>query len=519
MTIRSRLLSLLLPPIIAFVALIGVFFYYNWYKEILRSARESLKAVVVSSSHCLSAQKVSWLIEHAQEPGVINSPIYRHYHKMLHEIKEQLSLSNIGLLQVLPVKKGEPILLDRGLSDTNHIFDGQNQLDAYRQVYLLDATEPLEEDVKTPSHHPGEQDFSETDERIVYQTKEAFITPIYTSRDTKERFLTGYAPIMNADGEVIALLAADMSLRVIDAKLTDALLMIGLASFFGIALVVLTLIWVANKISRPVSLLKNSALSIAAGEYGKAIQVSGPTEIVELANTFSTMSECLKETITRLRESAAARERLYGEYECSLLLQHHMFQKVVDEFRDRHVKLRALKANAPNSSQGLLLRIDRDKRQGVTFSVSESKEKGFKGLFHLLRDVSSASRSYPHLQMTIHPEYKHLSYEAHGMDPPIVWSLERKEALTFEDGQLELEGEALLFIYNSGLKQMLSSREAISQWLTRILRHFGSEGLELFVTMLHNEINFMTQYQSLTQNLAILCVHLTKTKARELTES
>ena len=43
------------------------------------------------------------------------------------------------------------------------------------------------------------------------------------------------------------------------------------------------------------------------------------------------MSECLLENINRLTDNSLLRERMYGEYECSMLLQHMMLQKNIDD--------------------------------------------------------------------------------------------------------------------------------------------------------------------------------------------
>ncbi len=72
-----------------------------------------------------------------------------------------------------------------------------------------------------------------------------------------------------------------------------SLLLIVVFAALTILLMVASLFIVANKIARPVQKLNNSALAIAAGQYGESIQVKGPKEIVELANTLNTMSECL----------------------------------------------------------------------------------------------------------------------------------------------------------------------------------------------------------------------------------
>ena len=89
---------------------------------------------------------------------------------------------------------------------------------------------------------------------------------------------------------------------------------------------------IADHISKPVRQLNRAALEIAAGDYEANIRVEGPKEIMELAHTLNTMSQCLVEHMSRLKESSLIRERMYGEYECSLLLQYYMLQHVIEDF-------------------------------------------------------------------------------------------------------------------------------------------------------------------------------------------
>lgn len=106
--------------------------------------------------------------------------------------------------------------------------------------------------------------------------------------------------------------------------------------------VILIVFLVADHMSQMVRKLNQAALEIAAGNYETDIQVEGPKEIIELAHTLRTMSECLVEQMSRLRETSLIRERMYGEYECSLLLQYYMLEKVIEEFHHSHVRLRLI---------------------------------------------------------------------------------------------------------------------------------------------------------------------------------
>ena len=142
-----------------------------------------------------------------------------------------------------------------------------------------------------------------------------------------------------------------------------------LGFFITLLLITVTVFVIADRISKPVRQLNQAAMEIAAGDYEANIEVKGPKEIVELAHTLNTMSECLVEHMSRLRESSVVRERMYGEYECALLLQHYMLQKVIEEFH--HASLRMVLISVPLSplQKGLFLKTDSSRFGRFNFNI------------------------------------------------------------------------------------------------------------------------------------------------------
>ena len=128
--------------------------------------------------------------------------------------------------------------------------------------------------------------------RLASISKDLHLTPIYESPQG-EKLMTGYAPIYDRFGHLMGLMAADINVNLINEKFRESLFLIILSAGLTILIMIATLFMIANKISRPVQKLNNSALAIAAGQYGESIAADGPREIAELANTLNTMSECL----------------------------------------------------------------------------------------------------------------------------------------------------------------------------------------------------------------------------------
>jgi HAMP domain-containing protein len=153
-----------------------------------------------------------------------------------------------------------------------------------------------------------------------------------------------------------------------------------IGSFMTFLLVIGTVFIIADRISKPVRQLNRAALAIAAGNYEANIQVEGPKEIMELAHTLNTMGQCLVEHISRLKESSLIRERMYGEYECSLLLQYYMLQKVIEDFSNPHLSVRLVSIPQSPLQKGLFLKMDRLSESELTLTLFESQEQGFAGL-------------------------------------------------------------------------------------------------------------------------------------------
>lgn len=94
---------------------------------------------------------------------------------------------------------------------------------------------------------------------------------------------SGYAPIRNAAGHVVAMAGADVEISVIRAKSRAALfasIVIGVGSLVAAGLVSFR---VARTLTRPLQELKESALWIAAGHYGVALTAGGTREVSALA--------------------------------------------------------------------------------------------------------------------------------------------------------------------------------------------------------------------------------------------
>jgi len=263
---------------------------------------------------------------------------------------------------------------------------------------------------------------------------------------------------------------------------------------------------VANTISKPMQKLKNSALVIAAGDYEENIAIQGPREIVDLANTLNTMRECLQENLSRFREISAARERMYGEYECSLLLQHHMLEKVVEGYHNPHLEVRTLKVTS-SKPHGLFLLLKLLSNGNTEISLSEASEKGFLGMYQLLTESLPNSKSFWLNAAII--QNTSLQYTLQNMPNPLVWSIKEGRIKEDQNGTIALEPNDLIFLVNRGFTKHFEDPNHIKTWFSKVLRHFAAEGLDLLTTMLNHELAFLAKKQHIDLDIHILCFKVT----------
>lgn len=486
MTIRSRLLLLLLPALTALVAFIALFFYYNWSEEILNGFKTRLQSVVIATAQSIDPTEIEWISNHLADTSLKSSSRYQTYRKTLVHLKRQLPVDNLYIIRI----EADP-----------------EEPGSYRQVFLLDASH-LNESL---TYSPGDTDYSETEEHRLYFTKKSFVTPIYESRKTKERFMSAYAPILNSQGSVIALLGADVTTKEIDRKLNNALIMIGIGAFVTVLMAVATVSIVAYRISKPVQQLNQAALDIAAGNYDADIHVKGPREIMELANTFNTMNECLVENMSRLKESSLIRERMYGEYECALLLQYYMLKKVVEDFNHPCLQMGLTSVNFANRMTGILLNVENHENRGLTLSLIEAESPGFEGLYELCKHGMLPIRNqkdFPFIECSFSHHATILRTRLSHLLPPLVWSMASQQFINSQNSEFTLSNRDMVFIYNSDLIDYFQTEERIASWLEKILRHFAEDGLDTIQTMLTNELTFLSKRETLKKNFQIVILQM-----------
>lgn len=261
---------------------------------------------------------------------------------------------------------------------------------------------------------------------------------------------------------------------------------------------------IANRISRPVHQLKHAALEIAAGQYGDSIRVDGPAEISELSNTLNVLSECLNEQINRVKETSLQREKMYGEYECAILLQHLMLQKNIDNCNSEWVAAKAISVFSP-TPKGLYLDFPKlDDPNLFQIQLIEAKEEGLEGIYALL----TRSRKAPSRTTIYDGQTRTLQFR--GGHAPFVWS-SKEQKLLEPKSKMEIDRGDFFFLFNEGMIRFYQNRKALSEFIAKVLRIFASEGIETTALMLQKELTFASKRRKQEEDLHLLCFQVLNT--------
>lgn len=452
MKIRTLLFLILLPTMIGGTIFIATILSYNWYSEILDNFKIRLKSTVIS---CASMVPKEELLKELQKPFGHQAEILN---KNLKDLQNELNITDLYIVKELPFKKIKNDLLDKNL-------------------YALPV----------------------------------IITPEYKLRSSN-KIMTAYTPITNSENKIIAYMVAEVSTILINKKIQEGLLIIILSSALTLILMIIALLILAKKIVKPIQKLNNSALSIAAGQWGEKTDVNGPKELKDLSQTLNTMSECLFENINRLKENSLIRERTYGEYECAMLLQNHMLQKVIDECKSDSIAIKDISFYSPNP-KGILLDFPKISSEQIQINLVEAKEAGFEEMYSLLTDYRSSQKSskvldkdYPFLEMTIEKPNNNFKSSSLQFLSPFIWSFEKKTI--FQESHFQLHPGDFLIIANNGIKNYYPTPQHIKDLLTPIFKFFAEEGIDTCAKMVEKELSFTIKRKFLLEDVHLICIQI-----------
>ena len=140
-------------------------------------------------------------------------------------------------------------------------------------------------------------------------------------RDEWGVFLSGYAPIYDRSGKVMAILGVDMKAQDVYSVQREVGKRSALILILGIMLAIMLGVIISGGVTRQVKELIKGAERIARGDLDYKVKIRGGDEIAHLGHLFNKMSINLKHHIEDLRQTTAEKERLVKEIEIAKGIQ------------------------------------------------------------------------------------------------------------------------------------------------------------------------------------------------------
>ncbi len=154
------------------------------------------------------------------------------------------------------------------------------------------------------------------------------------SENDQYGFVTSaWAPILNANGDVVAVVEADLSMSQVLDALNHFVIVIVAIIFSGVSLSVLLLLWVVSRsVTRPINRLTVGVAQVDGGNLDPAFEIHTGDEIEDLANAFIKMTDKIKAYIINLAAETAKRERITSELAVAAQIQRDLLPNVFPAF-------------------------------------------------------------------------------------------------------------------------------------------------------------------------------------------
>jgi putative nucleotidyltransferase with HDIG domain len=126
--------------------------------------------------------------------------------------------------------------------------------------------------------------------------------------DSRQRMLARVSPVVESGWGVVVLKPAAAAFGTVERLLYNTLV----ASALLVVVALIFAVVAARQVSRPIQRLAETIHEIAAGNFGRRVQVAGPAaEIADLAEDFNLMTAQLEGYVERLRRAAQANRDLF----------------------------------------------------------------------------------------------------------------------------------------------------------------------------------------------------------------
>ncbi len=259
-SLSTRLITIFIVILVASTCAVGAISYYLNRDMAIRLSGERALSI---------AQTIAGVIDPVKFQEVVDSGEMSAYWEAVKALADKVTESN--------QLKYQYVLYGYTNDSVLYFVEGMREGDEFEQLMLGD-TDPIEYYDRVLDVFAGEN----------------VISNIY-SADEWGSLVTGLAPILDADGTVIGVVGADISVDdVLNSTNSFGLMILLLVIAISVVVAVAITFYLRRSLGRPIAELTHVAKRIAKGEQDVSIQTQSLTEIGALADSFRDMIQSLK---------------------------------------------------------------------------------------------------------------------------------------------------------------------------------------------------------------------------------
>lgn len=146
---------------------------------------------------------------------------------------------------------------------------------------------------------------------------------VYSTSAEAGRYRGQYTPVADSQGRVEAILFSGLERRGFEEVLTNRLILFGAITLLGVLIGVLVGVFLSRLIVRPVELLRNAVMQLAAQNFNAVVPATSDDEVGDLAKAFNAMAARLREARDE-QQQRYRKDKLVALGELSAALAHEI---------------------------------------------------------------------------------------------------------------------------------------------------------------------------------------------------
>lgn len=342
-------------------------------------------------------------------------------------------------------------------------------------IQLLATPDTLKEEGMNPfmSYKAGEE-FSKAYKKAV-RTKSSATTKKY--KDQYGTWITAFAPILDNDGEVIAIFGVDMEASVISTVKKQLLLYLVSGTVLTAAIIIIFHYIFMRRMMNPLNELFEGIHQVSTGNFSYKVKQLDRSEIGQLSRKFNDMTKKLQ----LLFERVSVTSEYFGDKDITEVKELKGFEKAIGEMESiiKKTKLQQdlQRAEKMNAIGQLAASVAHEIRNPMTVV------KGFLQLFYNREKMGEEDREYIKLMITEMDRAENIINEYLSLAKPNVEDLEVIDCTELIHSVADLMSSYALL--TSGITIELEVEDSLS------IKGSKSELKQVFLNIMKNGIEAM----------------------------